>query len=264
MEGPKISSRRGGSCGATLCAHPYAFAWVMVAACSVSTATAIEFDLEGLVAWQGRNVVQSPNDASGTRFSLEPLTEAGPAWSGRLQLSGILKDRHEWRVLVAPLSVSGTGLTDTPIRFEGAVFAPGTVAADYRFDSWRATWRWRWIDREDLKVKVGVTAKIRDASIQLRQGGVSARKDNTGFVPLLHGAFERRLAPGWALEGDIDALAGGPGYAVDVGMRISRELSRDWQATAGARWLDGGADNDEVYAFASFTSVTLGVRWRPR
>lgn len=106
------------------------------------------------------------------------------------------------------------------------MFAPGTVAADYRFDSWRATWRWRWIDREDLKVKVGVTAKIRDASIQLRQGGVSARKENTGFVPLLHGAFERRLAPGWA--------------------------------------LDGGADNDEVYAFASFTRVTLGVRWRPR
>jgi hypothetical protein len=47
-------------------------------------------------------------------------------------------------------------------------------------------------------------------------------------------------------------------------MRVSRDLSRDWQATAGARWLDGGADNDEVYAFASFTSVTLGVRWRPR
>ena len=135
-------------------------AWVMAAACSVSTATALEFDLEGLAAWQGRNVVQSPNDASGTRFSWESLTDSGPAWSGRLQLSGAINDRHEWRVLVAPLSVSGTGVTATPIRFEGAVFVPGTVAADYRFDSWRATWRWRWIDREDLKVKVGATAPM--------------------------------------------------------------------------------------------------------
>jgi hypothetical protein len=33
---------------------------------------------------------------------------------------------------------------------------------------------------------------------------------------------------------------------------------------AGARYLDGGADNDEVYAFADFTSVTLGVTWRSR
>ena len=58
MDRPKISYRRCGSRGAALCAHPYALAWVMVAACSVSTATAIEIDLEGLAAWQGRNVVQ--------------------------------------------------------------------------------------------------------------------------------------------------------------------------------------------------------------
>ena len=118
---------------------------------------------------------------------------------------------------------------------EGALFAPGTVAADYRFDSWRATWRWRWIDREDLKVKVGVTAKIRDASIQLRQGGVSARKDNTGFVPLLHGAFERRLAPGWALEGDIDALANAiDALAADPARR--NLLAQRSKATAAARF----------------------------
>ena len=62
----------------------------------------------------------------------------------------------------------------------------------------------------------------------------------------------------------VDALAGGPGYAVDAGLRVSRELAPGWRATGGVRWLDGGADNDEVYSFATFTSVTLGVAWRPR
>lgn len=223
-----------------------------------------DIDVEGVAAWQGRNVVQSPNDASATRFSLKSLTGSGPSWSGRLQASGRIGERHEWRVLVAPLSVTGTGTSAVPIRFEGASFAPGQVSADYRFDSWRATWRWRWIDRDDLVVKVGATAKIRDASIRLRQGAVTARKADTGFVPLLHGAFERRLGGGWALEGDVDALAGGPGYAVDAGLRVSRELSPGWRMTGGVRWLDGGADNDEVYSFATFTSVTLGVSWRPR
>lgn len=246
----------------------WARAAVVAAALAASTPAArgsgIEVDVEGVAAWQGRNVVQSPNDATATRFSLKSLTGSGPAWSGRLQASGRIKDRHEWRVLVAPLSVSGTGVSTAPIRFEGASFAPGQVTADYRFDSWRATWRWRWIDREDLVVKVGATAKVRDASIRLSQGAVSARKANTGFVPLLHGAFERRLGDRWALEGDIDALAGGPGYAVDAGLRVSRELSPGWRVTGGVRWLDGGADNDEVYSFATFTSVTLGVAWRPR
>jgi hypothetical protein len=223
-----------------------------------------DIDVEGVAAWQGRNVVQSPNDATATRFSLKSLTGSGPAWSARLQASGRIGERHEWRVLVAPLSVSGTGASAAPIRFEGATFAPGQVTADYRFDSWRATWRWRWIDRDGLVVKVGATAKIRDAGIRLRQGSTTARKVNTGFVPLLHGAFERRLGDGWALEGDVDALAGGPGYAVDAGLRVARELSPGWRVTGGVRWLDGGADNDEVYSFATFTSVTVGVAWRPR
>jgi len=240
------------------------FAVVLSAGVPAAQASGMQVDLEGVAAWQGRNVVQSPNDATATRFSLKTLTGSGPAWTGRLQASGRIKDRHEWRVLVAPLSVSGTGASAVPIRFEGAVFAPGQVNADYRFDSWRATWRWRWIDREDLVVKVGATAKVRDASIRLSQGTVSARKENTGFVPLLHGAFERRIRDRWALEGDIDALAGGPGYAVDAGLRVSRELSPGWRVTGGVRWLDGGADNDEVYSFATFTSVTLGVAWRPR
>lgn len=236
----------------------------LVAPPPAAQASGIEVDVEGVAAWQGRNVVQSPNDATATRFSLKSLTGSGPAWSGRLQVSGRIGERQEWRVLVAPLSVSGTGASAAPIRFEGATFAPGQVSADYRFDSWRATWRWRWIDRDDLVVKVGATAKIRDASIRLRQGAVSARKANTGFVPLLHGAFERRLGDGWAVEGDVDALAGGPGYAVDAGLRVSRDLSPGWRVTGGVRWLDGGADNDEVYSFATFTSVTLGVAWRPR
>jgi len=236
----------------------------LLAAMPAARAADPTIDVEVVAAWRGRNVVQSPNDATATRFSLKTLTGSGPAWTGRLQASGRIKDRHEWRVLVAPLSVSGTGASAMPIRFEGAVFAPGQVNADYRFDSWRATWRWRWIDREDLVVKVGATAKVRDASIRLSQGTVSARKENTGFVPLLHGAFERRIGDRWALEGDIDALAGGPGYAVDAGLRVSRELSPGWRVTGGVRWLDGGADNDEVYSFATFTSVTLGVAWRPR
>jgi hypothetical protein len=140
----------------------------------------------------------------------------------------------------------------------------GPISARYQFDSWRATWRHRWIDREDLVVKVGATAKIRDASIRLKSGALEASKDNTGFVPLLHVALERPLSAQWRLEADVDALAGGPGYAVDAGVRLARNVSSGWSIHAGARYLDGGADNDEVYAFADFTSVTLGVTWRSR
>lgn len=230
----------------------------------VALASQPQIDIEWVRASQGRNVVQVPNDASGSLFSLDALTGSGPVDTPRVQVSWRSGDKQEWRLLAAPLSLSGSSVSVVPIDFQGRRFLAGPISARYQFDSWRATWRYRWIDREDLVVKVGATAKIRDASIRLKSGVLEASKDNTGFVPLLHVALERPLSAQWRLEADVDALAGGPGYAVDAGVRLARNVSSGWSIHAGARYLDGGADNDEVYAFADFTSVTLGVTWRSR
>lgn len=222
----------------------------------------IVVDLEAVSAWQDRNAVQSPNTAASTRFAFDAVTGSGPFLAPRLQVSIPFGARQEWRLLAAPLSVDEQGALQAPVVFEGARFAAGGVRGKYRFDSWRVTWRYHWIDRPDLSVKLGFTAKIRDASIELQQGALAARKDNTGFVPLLHAAIERPLGTNWTLQADIDALAGGPGYAIDAGARLVRELGNGWSASLGLRWLDGGADNAEVYAFATFTSATIGISRR--
>jgi len=148
------------------------------------------------------------------------------------------------------------------LQFEGGSFAPGVVRGSYRFDSWRVGWRWRWIDRPDLVVRVGATAKIRDAEIELVQGALRASKNNTGFVPLLHASVERPLSRGWSWALDIDALGGGPGYAIDAGAVLRYAFDGPWMLQGGVRFLDGGADSDEVYAFARFTSLTLGIAYR--
>jgi len=237
---------------------------VLATAAGNAVADGITVDLGLYATEQGRNTVQVPNDAAGTRFALDDLTGSGPYLAPRIELSAPLGARSEWRVLLAPLSLAETGTAAQPIRFQGEQFATGALDARYQFNSWRATWRWRWIEREDLAVKVGFTAKIRDASIRLRQGSRAAEKDNTGFVPLLHASFERPLGAGWGLDGDIDALAGGPGYAVDAGLRVAREIAPGWSLGASLRFLDGGADNDEVYAFARFTSAGVVIRWQPK
>jgi hypothetical protein len=228
-----------------------------------ASASAAEISVEGQWSRQSRNDVQSPNDASASRFALDDITGDGPVLQPRLQLLWpVGSGRHEVSALMAPLRIAGAGSTSTTLRFEGAVFAPGALRARYQFDSWRIGWRYRWIDRPDLTVRVGVTAKLRDASIELIQGSTSARKDNTGFVPLLHASVEKPLGGRWSFAADIDGLAGGPGYAVDAGVRLRYAVSDKWLAQAGARFLDGGADNDEVYAFARVTSLTFGFARR--
>lgn len=143
-------------------------------------------DLEWGAAWQGRNVVQSPNDDSGTRFALDRLTGDGPASAPRVQLGWTIAPRHELRFVFAPLRLSGSGGLEGPVAFEGVAFAAGPAEARYRFDSYRATWRYTVHASGSTVVKAGVTGKLRDAEITLRQGGVTATRSDTGFVPLLH------------------------------------------------------------------------------
>lgn len=231
---------------------------------SAAEPTLAEISASAVVAWQGRNDVEVPNDGSASRFALDTLTGDGPWVTGRIELSGKWRERQEWRVLLAPLALSESGTSATDISFQGASFASGPIDARYQFNSWRVTWRYLWIDRTDLRVKVGFTAKVRDASIRLRQGSLVAVKNDTGFVPLLHAVVEKPLADRWLLEADLDALGGGPGYAIDLGAGLSYALSDDWRLRGQLRFLDGGADNDKVYAFARFSSFNLGVVWRPR
>lgn len=238
----------------------------LVVACAASPAArpaqAVELTVEGQVSWQQRNAVQSPNDASATRFALDAITGDGPAVAPRVALRWPLRggeSRHELTALWAPLKLDGTGTAPLPLRFEGVAFGPGAIRGDYRFDSWRVGWRWRWIDRPDLVVRLGATAKIRDARIGLAQGALRASKSNTGFVPLLHLSAERPATERWSWAVELDGLAGGPGYAVDAAALLRYRLDERWLLQGGVRLLDGGADNDEVYAFARFTGLTLGV-----
>jgi hypothetical protein len=224
-------------------------------------APGVVVDLEWGAAWQTRNDVQSPNDASGTRFALDGLTGDGPASAPRVQVALGLAPRHELRLVVAPLRLSGTGSLPGPVRFQGASFGAAPTTASYRFDSYRATWRYTVHASEGLTVKAGLTGKIRDAEITLREGGITATRSNTGFVPLLHLHAERTLGDRTRLVFEGDGLAGGPGRAFDLALRIVQDLRPGLGVFAGVRVLDGGADSS-VYNMARFPYLSAGMQWR--
>ena len=223
------------------------------------TRFAVELELGPV--WQSSNDVQIPNDADGTRFSLVDLAGYGPWPAGRLYLTWNINERHGLRALAAPLSFTETGILQEPVDFAGASYLPGVpTEATYQFDSWRLTYRYRFHDGDRWTWWVGATAKVRDAKIELVQGGVTSRDTDLGFVPLLHVAADWRLAERWHLQLDLDALAGGPGRAEDFAAKIAYDLDDRWSITAGYRTVEGGADTDDVHAFAWFHyAVVSGV-----
>ncbi|MEX2473312.1 MAG: hypothetical protein WEA34_14075 [Gemmatimonadota bacterium] len=221
-------------------------------------------ELEGGPVWQSYNDVEIPNDGTATRFSLRDLAGAGPWGAGRFYATWNTSGRHSLRALAAPLTIRATGVPAGPVDFMGERYAAGQpTEATYTFDSYRLTYRYRFHQGEAMTAWVGFTAKIRDAVTALEQGPVSSRKTNVGFVPLLHLAGDWRLAPRWTASLDIDALAGGPGRAEDAALELGYALSDRWTLQAGYRMVEGGADVDEVYAFAWLHYGVMSVIWRP-
>lgn len=214
--------------------------------------------------WQSRNDVQIPNSTLGTRFSLVELVGSGPSPAARVYLTWNITSRHGLRALLAPFSYTERGVPGEPVHFAGAAFQSGLpTEATYKFNSWRLTYHYRIHDGERWRWWIGFTAKIRDAKIRLEQEGVASEDTDVGFVPLLHIRAEWRFTEHWRLHLDLDALAGGPGRAEDLSVKLSRQLGKRWAIAAGYRTLEGGADVESVYNFAWFHYAVVSLVYRP-
>jgi hypothetical protein len=220
-------------------------------------------EVEAGSTWQSNNDVQVPNTLEGTRFSLKDLVGQGPWFAGRIYFTWNISPRNGLRLLLAPLSYTETGIFEEPVDFAGASYLPEIpTEATYKFNSWRLTYRYRLKDGDRWKLWIGGSLKVRDAKIELRQGETTSKDTDLGLVPLLYFAADYRVAQRWHVLFDFDGLAGGPGRAIDLSLKLRYDVNDHWAVTAGYRMLEGGADIDEVYNFAWFNSAVVSGIYR--
>ncbi|MEX2468137.1 MAG: hypothetical protein WD396_00130 [Pseudohongiellaceae bacterium] len=231
------------------------------AAFAQTQGTTLELELGPV--WQERNKVQIPNSGAADRFRLADIAGSGPWTGGRLTLNWPVGGRHGLRVVLAPLSYEEQGILDNDVRFADGNFSGGEpLQAEYKFNSWRLGYRYQYYDANGWQLWVGATAKLRDAKIELTQGTSNALDDDLGLVPLLHLAGDYHFNPRWSFRFDFDGLAGGPGRAVDIGLKLGYRLNDHWRLGIGYRGLEGGVDSDDVYNFAWFNSALLSAEYR--
>jgi hypothetical protein len=216
-------------------------------------------DLETGAAWQLRNDFAVPGDTG----TLVRLDDEGPSFAGRATLNWNVNDRWSVRFLAAPLSTDSDYLPEGDVLFQDAIFAAGKpVRVDYRFDSYRVSGIYRFRSSGPWSFRAGLTAKVRDAEISLRNDEVSATKSNTGVVPLLYGGMRYQASDRVAIDLDVDGAAASQGRAIDAAIRVETRVADSTSLYLGGRVLDGGADNDEVYSFATFTYLIAGAQFR--
>jgi hypothetical protein len=217
-------------------------------------------DVESGWAIPGYNDVRIPGD-TGTLFSLNsgPISTASAPYF-RLQLGATFAERHTVYLTAAPLLLQARGTLTSDVAFNGSTFPAGTfVTGQYRFDTWRLTYRYTWWRSEALEATVGLTALVRDAGITLQGGGLFEERLNVGLVPLLSFSLRWRCSPDWSLLLDGDALASGFGRAEDVQLALRYQLRPDLAARLGYRVVEGGSDSPNVYNFSLTHFVGAGL-----
>jgi hypothetical protein len=217
---------------------------------SLNAQVILDFET-GLVS-TGYNDVRIPGN-QGTLISFKDDLTPSSGIFYRIRLNYTFSSAHTLSLLFAPLTVKSEGRINKDVNFAGSVFpANQDLIGSYKFNSYRLTYRYDFVQNPTLEFGLGFTAKIRDARIALSSPEISAEKSNVGFVPIINfrlfwHSYEKL---GFLLEGD--ALAAKQGRAIDVLFAASYKLSNQLGIKAGYRILEGGADNDEVYNFALF------------
>jgi len=228
----------------------------------VSTSQAqalIDFET-GLIS-TGYNNVRIPGN-NGTLFSLKNDLASKTELYYRIRLNYTVGSRHTFSILYAPLETRSNGSVPFDIIFQGAEFKANTdLTGDYKFNSYRLTYRYDIVKRPRIEFGLGFTAKIRDARIALSSAGFTEEKVNVGFVPIINFRLLWNIDNNFGFLLDGDALAAPQGRAEDVLLAVAYTLSDRFKIRAGYRILEGGADNAEVYTFSLFHYAAVGLSY---
>ncbi len=205
--------------------------------------------LESGAVWQHRNDVRIPSD-TGTRVDFDNF-DRGPFFHYRAELLWKINERHNLRAVYAPLEIDVNGPITSNVIFDDTTFTPSEgLEIDYKFNSYRLTYFYSFWEGEESQFNLGLTGKIRDAKIRFSQSGRSASYEDVGFVPLVYVEYQTPITSSWLFNVNVDAAAASQGRAIDLALKFRKRLNDRYKLGIGARTLEGGADNDNVFTFS--------------
>lgn len=203
---------------------------------------------ESGVLFTGLNNIKNGPNAS--IFSLKDDLRTPPSFFLRCRAGFSLKNKHNFSILYAPLSLTATGLLERDILYDGEVFkSQNKIEAIYKFDSYRFTYNRKVLNNEAIEVGLGGSIKIRYAGSSLKNKDFLEENFSIGFVPLMN------LFLSYDISEKIDFIFFGEGIATNKGRAIDASISgkylftKNLHGNIGYRILEGGFNGSVRYNF---------------
>lgn len=197
---------------------------------------------------------------------------------------GLNWKRQRFVLLYQPLDIRSTVSLDDPLKVDDTTFAANRpIDLRYGFSFWRASWAHNVVQRDDLRIGLGIGMQIRNATITFEATDGSAFEGNRdiGPVPLLEFELAKRWDNGFFFETEIDGFyapikyLNGRGVDVigaiaDFQVRTGFEMSDPADLFVGARYIGGGSSgtgpmdgSGDGYSenWLHFLIVSVGMRF---
>ncbi len=220
-------------------------------------------ELETGLAFNSDNVFRFSNgeNSNADRLNVTEELEKPQVWFYRIRAGYTINNRHTLSALYAPLSFEYNGSFSQAYRIGDELFpANNPLTARYRFNSYRLTYRYEWINSGRWHFGLGVSGKIRDARIAVQNGTQISETTDLGFVPLINFKLQYFSNTPISVLLHGDALVGTQGRAEDVFLGILYRIDPGLDIKLGYRILEGGADVDQVYTFSLIQYLSVGIR----
>jgi len=227
----------------------------------------ISITAESGLAINGYNKVRFFNETGnkGDLFSLtDDFSTTKPTAYARIELKWQFLDRNIIELTAAPLAFDYSGLQLNSLRFGDNIYSAtgAETTARYEFNTYRASYRYQFIQSEKWRLSAGASLLVRDARIAVAQGNLSEETTDLGFVPLVSFDISYLCSEkiNFILKGD--ALVGPVGRAEDVLLGATYQLvDEHLKLRAGYRIIEGGADVSQVYNFSLIHFAALGLSY---
>lgn len=217
------------------------------------------FDVEVGPVFTGMNDVRVPGDG-GTKISFTEDLTTDPWYFLRFKLGYTIKKQHNLYFLAAPLEVPSEGTLKKDVNFKDRIFYAGEkVSANFKFNTYRFTYRYDPVYRDDIEFGLGLTFAIREAAISMTSNDLTTTRSDLGFVPLITIRLQWKFVPMVSFLLDADWLVGPQGRAEDILAAFQYHVNKNIIIKLGYRILEGGADTDSVYTFSLFHFIVFGA-----